>query len=53
MPRAAMLIILSVRYEIAEKENASVTFPCYLFSSVSMTSAVLLTTRFCPTIGAF
>jgi Membrane transport protein len=44
MPCAVMLIILSVRYKIAERESASVLFYSYLFSAVSMTFAVLLTT---------
>jgi malonate transporter len=44
MPCAVMLIILSVRYGIAEKESASVMFYSYLFSAVTMTFAVLLTT---------
>jgi malonate transporter and related proteins len=44
MPCAVMLIILSVRYKIAERESASVLFYSYLFSGVSMTFAVLLTT---------
>ena len=44
MPCAAMLINFSVRYEIAEKESASVLSYSYLFSAVSMTSAVLPTT---------
>jgi malonate transporter and related proteins len=44
MPCAVMLIILSVRYRIAEKASASVLPYSYLFSAVSMTSAVLLTT---------
>ena len=44
MPCAVMVIILSVRYKIAEKESASVLFYSYLFSAVSMTSVVLLTT---------
>ena len=44
MPCGVMLIILSVRYKIAEKESASVLFYSYLFSAVIMTSLVLLTT---------
>jgi malonate transporter len=43
MPCAVMLIILSVRYKIAEKESASVLFYSYVFSAVSVASAVLLT----------
>ncbi len=43
MPCAVMLIILSVRYHIAEKENASVLLYSYIFSAASMTLAVLLT----------
>ncbi len=43
MPCAVMLIILSVRYHIAEKENASVLLYSYIFSAASMALAVLLT----------
>ncbi len=43
MPCAVMLIILAVRYHIAEKENASVLLYSYIFSSGSMALAVLLT----------
>ena len=43
MPCAVMLIILSVRYRIAEKESASVLLYSYVFSAGSMTLAVLLT----------
>ena len=43
MPRAVMLIILSVEYKVAQTENASVLLYSYLFSAVSMTLAVLLT----------
>ena len=44
MPCAVLLIIPSVRYKFSEKESASVLFYSYLFSAVSMTSVVLLTT---------
>jgi len=47
--RTVMPIILRVRYKIAEKESASVLSYNYLFSTVSMTSAVLLSTCFSPT----
>jgi len=40
----AVLIILSVRYKIAERESASVLFYSYLFSAVSITFAVVPTT---------
>ncbi len=43
MPCAVMLIILSVRYHIAEKESASVLLYSYVFSAGSMALAVLLT----------
>ena len=43
MPCAVMLIILSVRYHVAEKESASVLLYSYVFSAASMASAVLLT----------
>ncbi len=43
MPSAVMLIILSVRYRVAEKENASVLLYTYVLSALSMTAAVLLT----------
>jgi predicted permease len=44
MPCAVMLVILSVRYKIADQESASVLFYGYLFSAVSMAPVVLLTT---------
>lgn len=47
--RTVMPISLRVRYKIAEKESASVLSYNYLFSTVSMTSAVLLSTCFSPT----
>ena len=43
MPCAVMLIILSVQYKVAQIESASVLLYSYLFSTVSMTLAVLLT----------
>ncbi len=43
MPSAVMLIILSVRYHIAEKESASVLLYTYVLSAGSMALAVLLT----------
>jgi hypothetical protein len=49
MKRTVMLIILRVRYKIADKESASVLSYNYLFSAVSMTSAVLLSTCFFAT----
>jgi malonate transporter and related proteins len=48
MPCAVMLIILSIRYKIAEKESASVLLYSYLLSAVSITCAVL-TTQYSPT----
>lgn len=43
MPSAVMLIILSAKYRVAEKESASVLLYSYVFSILSMTAAVLLT----------
>lgn len=43
MPSAVMLIILSVRYRVAEKESASVLLYTYVLSALSMAAAVLLT----------
>lgn len=43
MPCAVMLIILSVRYHVAEQESASVLLYSYVFSAISMAAAVLLT----------
>lgn len=43
MPSAVMLVILSVRYRVAEKESASVLLYTYVLSALSMAAAVLLT----------
>jgi uncharacterized membrane protein YccC len=43
MPSAGILIILSVRYSVAEKESASILRYTYPLSALSMTLAVLLT----------
>lgn len=43
MPCAVMLVILSVRYHVAERESASVMLYSYVFSALTMAAAIAIT----------
>ena len=43
MPCAVMLVILSVRYRVAEQESASVMLYSYVFSAATMAAAIAFT----------